>query len=145
VGRDAVAVEALGLHLAGINLQRNELIQAFVEKNLGIGDLDKIDVVGVPMDKLEIRFKEAREKLQVEIAQKPDPWSASKAVDNLIRSGYFDLPNKRTMTEVFEAIKEADPRAQNRDKMIYTTVKRRFDKGKLIGEKVDSEWFFWND
>jgi hypothetical protein len=144
-GRDAVAVEALGLHLAGINLQRNELIKAFVEKNLGVGDLDKIDVVGVPMDKLEIRFKEAREKLQVEIAQKPDPWSASKAVDSLIRSGYFNLPSKRTMTEIFEAIKEADPRAQNRDKMIYATTKRRFDKGKLIGEKVDGEWFFWND
>jgi len=143
VGRDAVAVEAVGFHLAGIKPQKTQVIQSFVERGLGIGDLDKIDIVGVPMDELELKFGEARRSLEAEIASKPDPWSASKAVNDLIKGGYFKLPNKRTMLEVIATIKEADSRAKNRDKMIYTTVKRRFDKGKIKGEKMDSEWVYW--
>ncbi|UCE11659.1 MAG: DUF362 domain-containing protein [Candidatus Thorarchaeota archaeon] len=143
VGRDAVAVETVGLHLAGIKPQKAQVIQAFVEKGLGIGDLDKIDIVGIPVDKLELKFGEARRSLDSEIASKPDPWSPAKAINDLIKIGYFKLPNRRTMSEVIAALKEADPRARNRDRMIYTTVKRRFDKGKLMGEKVDNEWAFW--
>jgi len=143
VGRDAVAVEAVGFHLAGIKPQKTQVIQSFVEKGLGIGDLDKIDIVGVPMDKLELKFEEARRSLEAEIASKPDPWSASKAVDGLIKGGFFKLPSKKSMAEVITALKEADPRAKTRDKMIYATVKRRFDKGKLMGEKTDGDWMFW--
>lgn len=143
VGRDAVAVEAVGFHLAGIKPQKTQVIQSFVEKGLGIGDLDKIDIVGVPMDELELKFKEARRSLEAELASKPDPWSASKAVDGLIKGGFFKLPSRKTMKEVITALEEADPRAKNRNKMIYATVKRRFDKGKLMGEKTDDDWIFW--
>jgi uncharacterized protein (DUF362 family) len=143
VGRDAVAVEALGLHLAGIRPEKTELIQAFVEKKLGVGSLEKIDVVGVPLDELEAMFKKAREALAAEIAQKPDPWSASKAVDGLIRTGYFKSPEKRIISEIVTALIEQDPRAMGRDKMIYSTVKRRLDKGKILGEKHENEWRFW--
>ena len=108
-----------------------------------IGNPDEIEGVGISMDKLELKFEETRRLLEEEIASKPDPWSASKAVDGLIKSGYFKLPNKRTMTEAIAALKEADPRAKNRDKIIFTTLKRRFDKGKLMGEKMDSGWVFW--
>lgn len=143
VGRDAVAVEAVGLHLAGIKPHKAQVIQSFVQRGLGIGDLDKIDIVGVSMDKLELKFEETRKSLEAEIASKPDPWSASKAIDGLIKGGYFKVPNKRTMSEVVQVLKDADSRAKNRDRMIHTTLKRRFDKGKLMGEKTDSEWTFW--
>jgi uncharacterized protein (DUF362 family) len=143
VGRDSVAVEALGLHLAGIRPEKTELIQAFVEKKLGIGNLEKIDVVGVSLDELEAKFKKARDSLAAEIAQKVDPWSASKAVDDLIRSGYFKTSEKRTIPDIVAALIERDPRTKGRDKMVYSTVKRRFDKGKIQGEKHDNEWHFW--
>ena len=143
VGRDAVAVEAIGLHLAGINPHKAQVIQSFVERGFGIGDLDKIEVVGVPMDRLEANFKEARTELEAEMAQKPDPWSASKAVSALVKSGYFTFPNKRTMQDIMTALIEADPRTKKRDKMIYSTVRRRFENGKLQGEKTDSDWLYW--
>ncbi|MFW9887359.1 MAG: DUF362 domain-containing protein [Candidatus Thorarchaeota archaeon] len=143
VGRDAVAVEAVGLHLAGLKPQKTQVIQSFVEKGLGIGDLNQIEVVGVPMEELDLKFGEARRILEAEIALKPDPWSPAKAVDGLIRSGFFKLPNKRTISEVVTALREEDSRASGRDRMVYSTVKRRFDKGKLAGEKVDNEWVFW--
>ncbi len=143
VGRDAVAVEAVGLYLAGIKPERTQVIQSFVERGLGIGDLDKIDIVGLSMEKLELKFEEARKSLDAEIALQPDPWSPSKSVDELIRSGYFKSPSKRSMSEVIAALKERDSRAKNRDRMIYTTVMRRLEKGKLLGEKADNEWVFW--
>ncbi|MFX1473770.1 MAG: DUF362 domain-containing protein, partial [Promethearchaeota archaeon] len=143
VGRDAVAVEAVGLHLAGVKPQKAQVIQSFVEKGLGIGDLDQIEVVGVPMEELELKFEEARRTLDAEIALKPDPWSSAKAVDGLIGNGFFKLPNRRTMSEVVTALEEGDSRASGKDRMIYATVKKRFDKGKLVGEKVDNEWVFW--
>jgi len=145
VGRDAVAVEAIGLHLAGINPHKAQVIQSFVERGFGIGDLDKIEVVGVPMDRLEANFKEARTELEAEMAQKPDPWSASKAVSALVKSGYFTFPNKRTMQDIMTALIEADPRTKKRDKMIYSTVRRRFENGKLQGEKTDSDWLYWTN
>ncbi|TFG32598.1 DUF362 domain-containing protein [Candidatus Thorarchaeota archaeon] len=143
VGRDAVAVEALGLHLAGIKLQKNELIQAFVEKKLGIGNLEKIDVVGTPLEKLEEIFKDARKSLDLEVSQKPDPWSASKSIDSLIKSGYFKGTKKRSLSDIISALEEKDPRSKGRDKMIYATVRRRMEKGKIQGEKTDDGWLFW--
>lgn len=143
VGRDAVAVEALGLHLAGIKLQRNDLIQAFVKKKLGVGDLDRIDVVGVPLEELEVRFEEIRHRLELEVAQKPDPWSASKSIDDLIRREYFKTTVKKTFSDIVSALEEQDPRAKGREKLIYATTKRRLAKGKLQGEKTDDGWLFW--
>ena len=143
VGRDAVAVEALGLHLAGFKLEKNDLIQAFVNKRLGEGDLDRIDVVGVPLEELEVRFEELRHRLELEIARKPDPWSASKSIDNLIRSGYFKTGEKKSLADIVSTLEEQDPRAKGREKMIHVTTKRRLQKGKLQGEKSDDGWVFW--
>lgn len=143
VSRDAVAVEALGLHLAGIRLQTNELIQAFVERKLGIGDLEKIEVVGMHLEKLEKIFKDARESLELEISKKPDPWSASQSIDSLIQSGYFKDEKKKSLANIVSVLEEKDPRSKGRDKMIYATVKRRMEKGKIQGEKTDDGWWFW--
>lgn len=143
VGRDAVAVEAIGLHLAGIKPQRAQVIQSFVEQGFGIGNLDKIEVVGVPINDLEMRFNKARKELEIKMAQKPDPWSASKAVDALIGSGYLNLPNKRTIPDIMAALIETDSRAKKRDKIVSATARRRCEKGRLQGEKKDGEWFYW--
>jgi uncharacterized protein (DUF362 family) len=144
VGRDAVAVEAVGFHLAGINPLKTQVIQSFVEKGLGNGNLDRIDIVGVPIAELEIIFEQTRKTLDAEIAKKPDPWSASKAVDSLIRSDFFISSKKRTMPEIVSALVEQDPRAKGRDKMIQSTVRRRFERGKIQGERLENQWFFWN-
>jgi uncharacterized protein (DUF362 family) len=143
VGRDAVAVEAIGLHLAGINPLKTQVIQSFVENRLGNGDLDRIDIVGVPLDDLEFTFGKARKRLDEEIAKKPEPWSASKAVDGLIRSGFFKSSERKTISDIVSALVERDPRAKGKDKMIYSTMKRRLDRGRIQGEKVESQWLFW--
>jgi len=143
VGKDAVAVETIGLHLAGIDVRKNELIKSFVEKGLGAGSLDSIDVVGMSMAKLEERFAEARRECETKMSKIQGAWSPSKATDDLIASGFFKSPKRRTMDEIVDALAKKDSRAGGRDKMIYTNVRRRVEKGKLHGEKVEKEMVYW--
>jgi uncharacterized protein (DUF362 family) len=46
VGRDAVAVEAVGASLCGLNPLEVPLIQEAVRRGLGEGDIQKIEIVG---------------------------------------------------------------------------------------------------
>ncbi|RDE11740.1 MAG: hypothetical protein C4K47_09370 [Candidatus Thorarchaeota archaeon] len=140
VGRDAVAVETLGLHLAGIDVRKNDLIRSFVGKGLGVGDLHSIDAVGMSIEDLEAGFTEARKECMSKI---PDAWSPSKAIDDLIVSGFFKSSKKRTIDEIVTALVKKDARTRGREKMIYANVKRRVEKGKLLSKKVDEETVFW--
>jgi uncharacterized protein (DUF362 family) len=46
VGRDAVAVEAVGAEIAGLDLDKMPLIQKAMKRGLGEGNLEKIDILG---------------------------------------------------------------------------------------------------
>lgn len=50
VGRDAVAVEAVGTTLAGLEPEKVPVIQEAMKRGLGEGDLDRIEVVGEPFE-----------------------------------------------------------------------------------------------
>jgi uncharacterized protein (DUF362 family) len=52
VGRDAVAVEAVGAALAGLNPSKMPVIQEFVKRGLGEGSLENIDLKGASMESL---------------------------------------------------------------------------------------------
>lgn len=57
VGKDAVAVEAVGAVLAGLKLERMPVLQEFVRRGLGEGDLKNIEIVGASLDTLKPKFK----------------------------------------------------------------------------------------
>ena len=57
VGRDAVAVEATGAALMGMNPKEMPIIQEAIERGLGEGDMDNIEVLGSD-------FSEMREKIR---------------------------------------------------------------------------------
>lgn len=57
VGRDAVAVEAVGGVLAGLKLEKMPVLQEFVKRGLGEGDLKNIEIVGASLDSLKLKFK----------------------------------------------------------------------------------------
>lgn len=63
VGRDAVAVEAVGATLAGLNPEKTPIIQEFVKRGLGEGDLSKIEIVGIPLEDLKPKFSSAAKEL----------------------------------------------------------------------------------
>jgi len=57
IGRDAVAVEAVGAKLAGIRLEEMSIIQNAVERGLGEGNFEKIEIVGRPFEEVYEKFQ----------------------------------------------------------------------------------------
>jgi uncharacterized protein (DUF362 family) len=56
VGRDAVAVEAVGATLVGMDPGKMPIIQEAVKRGLGEGNVEKIQVLGTPIESLKERF-----------------------------------------------------------------------------------------
>lgn len=53
VGRDAVAVEAVGTTLCGLKPEKVPVIQEAVKRGLGEGDITNIEVLGEPIERLK--------------------------------------------------------------------------------------------
>lgn len=58
VGRDAVAVEAVGATLVGLKPEKMQVIQEAVNRGLGEGDIEKIEVLGCSLENVKRRFSE---------------------------------------------------------------------------------------
>jgi len=58
VGRDAVAVEAVGASLVGLNPEKMPLIQEAVNRGIGEGNIEKIDVLGMSFENLKENFRQ---------------------------------------------------------------------------------------
>jgi len=56
VGRDAVAVEAVGATLVSLDPKKMPIIQEAVKRSLGEGDMEKIEFLGMPIESLKERF-----------------------------------------------------------------------------------------
>jgi len=56
VGRDAVAVEAVGATLVGLDPEKMPIIQEAMNRGLGEGNLAKIEVLGAPIQRLKEKF-----------------------------------------------------------------------------------------
>ncbi|MFQ5759130.1 MAG: DUF362 domain-containing protein [Candidatus Bathyarchaeia archaeon] len=57
VGRDAVAVEAVGATLVGLKPEKMPVIQEAMNRGLGEGNVERIEVVGNSIDSLQERFR----------------------------------------------------------------------------------------
>jgi len=58
VGRDAVAVEAVGATLVGLDPEEMLVIQEAVNRGFGVGDVEKIEILGNSIEGLKERFRE---------------------------------------------------------------------------------------
>jgi len=59
VGRDAVAVETVGATLVGMNPDKMPVIQEAIKRDLGEGRLEKIDILGTPIEIVKEKFSSA--------------------------------------------------------------------------------------
>jgi len=146
VGRDAVAVEAVGTVLAGLKPEKNPVIQEFVRRGLGEGSLENIEIVGASFEDVEKKFKGAVKSLERvwhERGGAPKSWSPG--IDSLIQEGFFELPNKRTREEVAKALKAKGLRVKGNNGVIATTLTRRVKKGKLKANKSADGWVYWTE
>jgi uncharacterized protein (DUF362 family) len=56
VGRDAIAVETVGAILAGLKPEEMPIIQQAINRGLGEGDINKIEILGTSLETLKDRF-----------------------------------------------------------------------------------------
>jgi uncharacterized protein (DUF362 family) len=70
VGRDAVAVEAIGGVLSGLKPEKMSVLQEFVRRGLGEGDPRNIEIVGASLDTLKPKFRLAAKNMRRNGARK---------------------------------------------------------------------------
>ena len=146
VGRDAVAVETVGATLAGLKPEKMPVIQEFVKRGLGEGDLENIEIVGASFESLKGKFASAAKTLK-------DRWRArggapkiwASAIDSLIQEGFFKLPNKRTREDVTKALEARAISTKGNAGIIANTLTRRVKKGVLKAVKGPDGWVYWTE
>ncbi len=146
VGRDAVAVEAVGGVLAGLKLEKMPVLREFVRRGLGEGDLKNIEIVGASLETLRPKFKLASKqqaKRWREIGGAPKMWAP--AFDGLIQEGFFRLPNMRTREDVRKALKAKSVPVEGNMSLVVTTLERRVKKGVLKAKKGPEGRIYWTE
>jgi len=63
VGRDAIAVETVGATLVGLDPEEMPVIKEAVQRGLGEGDINKIEVLGSSVESLRDRFSSFHKKV----------------------------------------------------------------------------------
>ena len=146
VGRDAVAVETVGATLAGLKPEKIPVIQEFVKRGLGEGDIENIEIVGTPFEKLKEKFVPAAKTLEEKWRARggaPKIWAP--AIDSLIREGFFKLPNRRTREDVAKALEARAISTRGNAGVIANTLTRRVKKGVLKAVKGPDGWVYWTE
>jgi uncharacterized protein (DUF362 family) len=64
VGRDAIAVETVGATLAGLNPDKMPILKEAIKRRLGEGNIDNIEIVGSPLEKVRAKFSAAASGLK---------------------------------------------------------------------------------
>ena len=149
VSRDAVAVETVGATLAGLNPEKMPVIQEFVKRGLGEGNLEKIEIVGTSFESLKEKFASAVKTQKKLRAQRrgPQTWGghAYHAIESLIREGFFKLPNERTREDVAKALEARAISTKGKESRIANSLARRVKKGVLKATKGPDGWIYWTE
>jgi len=143
MSRDAVAVETVGAVLAGLKPEKMQVIQEFVKRGLGEGDIEKIEIVGAPFESLKEKFAVVAKKLEKMAGPAPTTWAPE--IDRLIREGFFKLPKKRTREDVAKALEAKEISTKGNMNVIVTTLNRRIKKGVLKGIREPDGWVYWTE
>jgi uncharacterized protein (DUF362 family) len=147
VGRDAVAVEVVGATLAGLNIQKMPVIQEFVRRGLGEGNLDNIEVVGASFDHLAKKFKSARKSQKKEKSTGAQTWGgrANRIFRDLTGQGYFERANGRTIEDVIKTLETRGLQTVGNEDRIQGFMTRRIKKGIFKKARVSNEWVYWKE
>lgn len=149
VGRDAVAVETVGAVLAGLESEKMPVIQEFVKRGLGEGDINNIEIVGTSFESIKeeiVAAKKAQKEMRRQ-ARAPQTWGgkAHRALESLIQEGFFKLPNKRTREDIAKALEARGLSTEGKEGRIASSLSRRVKKGVLKATKGPNGWVYWTE
>lgn len=145
VGRDSVAVETVGLALAGLDPERTPIIQEAAKRKLVVGNMRKVEILGESFERLEEEVAQGLRALRRSRPKGPQTWGgrANRAFSELIKEGYFELPNKRTIDDVAEALRVKGLETWEKREKIRAALIRRVKNGSLKSFKNIGTQLFW--
>jgi uncharacterized protein (DUF362 family) len=147
LGRDPVAVETVGLFLAGLNPEKTPIIQEAVKRKLGTGDMKKIRIVGDSLERLEEEVALGLRAFKKSRPKGAQTWGgrANQAFKELMNEGYFRLPNKRTIDDITTALQAKGLETQDKKDKIMAALIRRVKNGALQSSKNLDRQLFWTE
>ncbi len=147
LGRDSVAVETVGLVLAGLNPERTPIIQEAVKRRLGIGNMKGIRIVGDSLGRLEEEVALGLRALKKSRPKGAQTWGgrANRAFRELMSEGYFGLPNKRTIDDVMKALQAKGLETMGKKDKIIAALIRRVKNRALQSSKNLDKQLFWTE
>ncbi len=69
-GNEAIATDYTTLKILGLNPEKNFLISHWIEKNIGILDLEKINLLGENLEEINLTFKQCKKRIEDIYVQK---------------------------------------------------------------------------
>ncbi len=149
MGRDAVAVETVGAALAGLNPEKMPILQEFVKRKLGEGNLDNIKIVGASFENLRNKFAMAAKAQRQQSAKRKGAttWGgkAHNAFEALVEEGFFKQPNRRTIEDAIDALEARGIVTSGKETKIADILARRAKKGMLKEGKTPSGKAYWTN
>lgn len=137
VGRDAVAVEAVGATLAGLKPEKMEFLQEFARRGLGEADPSRIEIVGVSTAEFA-RLRQVHRQLRKILAEEPRRPGISRTIDRLAEEGWLD--EWRGVADVVAALQQRGV-ANAATATVRTSLERRLGKS-LEKIRRGGEWAY---
>jgi len=80
-------------------------------------------------------------------ARGPQTWGGQmcRALEGLIREGFFKHPNKRTPEQVINALASTGLSTEGKEKNIANALAGRVQRGVLKKVKVSNDWVYWKE
>ena len=148
VGRDAVAVEAVGASLVGFDPEKMPIIQEFVKRGLGEGTLESIKIVGASFETLKDKFKSVAAAPRKKSPQRkgPQTWGgqSNQVLNGLIREGFFNQ-SRRTLQDVTTALEARGLSVKGKERNIADALARRVKRNVLKKYKTSEGQVYWTD
>jgi uncharacterized protein (DUF362 family) len=104
VGRDALAVEAVGASLARLKIEKMPVLQEFIRRGLGEGDLNDIEIVGEPWEGVIERFEAAARRLEKNRKPAPRTTITKRDIMKAIAESLAALPLDVTLDGLHEEV-----------------------------------------
>jgi uncharacterized protein (DUF362 family) len=149
VGRDAVAVEAVGAALVGMDPLKMRIIKEAMKRGLGEGDLKKIEIVGSSLESVKKKIADMAATAKKTRPQKtgPQTWGGRShhELRNLVKEGFFALPNKRTKEDVVKAFEAKGLSTKGKEERIAAALALRVKRGILKKAKSSEGWVYWTE
>jgi uncharacterized protein (DUF362 family) len=147
LGRDAVAVETVGVALAGLKPEKVPIIREAVSRGLGVGDLDEIEIIGASLEKLKEEVAIALKAHRKSRPRGPQTWGAysHRALKELVDEGFFKSPNKKGLEDVIKALNAKGLKTEGKKDKVAAALARRVKKGTLRSTKSPEERLYWTE